>query len=70
MSGNVWEWCLNEYKNPKLTKLSGSDSRVVRGGSWDLNQDDARAASRGRDRPADRNYSLGFRVVCSFPILP
>ena len=70
MSGNVWERCLNEYENPKLTKLSGSDSRVVRGGSWLINWGRARAAYRYRFHPDYRFSDLGFRVVCSSPILP
>jgi formylglycine-generating enzyme required for sulfatase activity len=35
MSGNVWEWCLNEHDRPQHTGLSGTARRVVRGGSWD-----------------------------------
>jgi hypothetical protein len=38
MSGNVWEWCLNEYENPKNVDLGGDAARVVRGGSWGLTQ--------------------------------
>ena len=34
MSGNVWEWCLNEHDHPQRTGLSGTARRVVRGGSW------------------------------------
>ena len=34
MSGNVREWCLNEYENPKRVEVSGEQSRAVRGGSW------------------------------------
>jgi hypothetical protein len=34
MSGNVWEWCLNEYEKPERIQLSGTESRVLRGGSW------------------------------------
>ena len=33
MSGNVEEWCLNEYGNPKNVAVSGDERRVVRGGS-------------------------------------
>ncbi|MGB7340064.1 MAG: SUMF1/EgtB/PvdO family nonheme iron enzyme, partial [Phototrophicaceae bacterium] len=50
MSGNVWEWCLNEYSNPmsNLSKknISSNSSRVLRGGSWDYDSYDARAAYR------------------------
>jgi sulfatase-modifying factor enzyme 1 len=34
MSGNVDEWCLNEFKTPRRADLSGTARRVVRGGSW------------------------------------
>jgi formylglycine-generating enzyme required for sulfatase activity/energy-coupling factor transporter ATP-binding protein EcfA2 len=63
LSGNVWEWCLNEYGNPKRIQRSGDELRVLRGGSWNLNQISARAAYRGRGIPIDRSYSIGFRLV-------
>lgn len=34
MSGNVWEFCLNEYGNPGSFGEGGDANRVVRGGSW------------------------------------
>jgi hypothetical protein len=61
---NVWEWCRNEYSDPKVTKAGGDESRVLRGGSWIRNQDFARAAFRVVPRPSFRNDYLGFRVVC------
>jgi formylglycine-generating enzyme required for sulfatase activity/energy-coupling factor transporter ATP-binding protein EcfA2 len=61
MAGNLWEWCLNEYEAPSNTGLSGDGRRVVRGGSWDSFQDDARAAYRASNAPVSRNNSLGFR---------
>jgi hypothetical protein len=36
---------------------------VVRGGSWNNNQNNARAAYRNYNDPADRNNNIGFRVV-------
>jgi hypothetical protein len=38
---------------------------VLRGGSWNNNQDNARAADRNRNNPNNRNNNVGFRVVCS-----
>lgn len=67
MSGNVWEWCLTDYKTPTLTiseeNLTSPNTRVVRGGSWGNASDGARAAIRDANAPMDRFISLGFRVV-------
>jgi formylglycine-generating enzyme required for sulfatase activity len=46
---------------------------VLRGGSWNNNQDNARSANRNRNNPNNRNNNIGFRVLCSshiFPFLP
>jgi formylglycine-generating enzyme required for sulfatase activity len=70
MSGNVLEWCLNEYDRPQRTSLSGTARRVVRGGSWFDVQVLARASFRNGSAPVTRNYALGLRVVRSSPSLP
>ena len=44
------------------------EPRVVRGGSWINDQDFARCAVRFGFDPSDRDYYVGFRVVCSSPI--
>jgi formylglycine-generating enzyme required for sulfatase activity len=69
MSGNVWEWCLNEHDRPQHTSLSGTARRVVRGGSWSGGQVSARASSRGDGAPGGRGSYLGLRVVRSSPSL-
>jgi formylglycine-generating enzyme required for sulfatase activity len=70
-SGNVWEWCLNEYDDPAKVQLEGSNNRVVRGGSWRGNQNNARAAVRYRLNPFNRHDFTGFRVVvAALPISP
>jgi hypothetical protein len=46
-----------------------TNRRVVRGGSWNNNQDNARAAYRNNNTPDNRNNNLGFRVVCSSHIV-
>ncbi|MFY9972637.1 MAG: SUMF1/EgtB/PvdO family nonheme iron enzyme, partial [Chromatiaceae bacterium] len=71
--GNVWEWCLNEYGDPKRVEREGFEPRVVRGGSRFvgseyLNFDLARAALRYFRRSSSRDGYLGFRVVCASPI--
>ena len=37
----------------------------MRGGSWNNNTDNARAAYRNDNDPDNRNNNIGFRVVCS-----
>lgn len=66
MSGNVWEWCLNEYKNPENTGLGGYEHRVGRGGSWFFDSIFARVAARLEDQLMYRS-AFGFRLVASPP---
>jgi formylglycine-generating enzyme required for sulfatase activity len=40
----------------------GSD-RVIRGGSWNENGQNCRAANRNRIAPSNRNNNLGFRLA-------
>ncbi len=64
LSGNVWEWCLNQYDQPKQTKVGGEARRVLRGGSWYGDRASARCASRYNYDPDYRIYYVGFRLVC------
>jgi hypothetical protein len=69
LAGNVWEWCLNEYLLPDNCKLSDSNVRVVRGGSWCYDPESVRSLARYYGYlPEDRNGDVGFRVLCSTPI--
>ena len=63
MSGNVWEWCLNEWNtgDPSLEVLA--HLRVIRGGAWGDNSLFARALNRARSNPDAQSYGFGFRVV-------
>ena len=58
MAGNVWEWCQGWYDSDR-------DTKVVRGGSWYLNQARARCAYRLRDYPGYSDDLLGFRCCVS-----
>jgi len=63
MSGNVQEWCLNEYSNPGKNGLSSKDPRAVRGGSWRDDLVHTRVSSRNLYAPDIRNNFYGFRLV-------
>jgi Sulfatase-modifying factor enzyme 1 len=41
--------------------------KVLRGGSWNNNADNARCAVRNRNNPDNRNNNIGFRVVLRSP---
>ena len=68
MSGNVWEWCQNEYENPENTGPGGTAARVLRGGSWSDDANRARCAYRSNRSPSFRYFSVGVRVACSAPM--
>ena len=69
MAGNVWEWVndwYNEtyYQNSPPSNPSGSasgQSRVLRGGSWYLNDNNVRSSFRFRFFPASSFNLIGFR---------
>jgi formylglycine-generating enzyme required for sulfatase activity len=71
MIGNVWEWvqdCWNEsYKGAPLDGRPWEEGdcgrRVLRGGSWDIIPEYARAAVRIRDEPGEGVYNVGFRLA-------
>ncbi|MFC1959134.1 SUMF1/EgtB/PvdO family nonheme iron enzyme [Chloroflexota bacterium] len=65
ISGNVYEWCLNERSKASNIQMSGTASRVLRGGGWRSSYGSSiRTAARYGDPPYFRNYYYGFRVVC------
>jgi formylglycine-generating enzyme required for sulfatase activity len=69
--GNVWEWtedCWNGNCNGAPTQGEAWTSgdcgrRVLRGGSWYVDPQVLRSASRDRSTVEDRNYVIGFRVA-------
>ena len=71
MSGNVWEWCQDIYI-PGAVSSSGSDrpaasheprDRVIRGGSWGLDDWSARCSRRFGFREEYFGAGLGFRLA-------
>jgi formylglycine-generating enzyme required for sulfatase activity len=74
LSGNVWEWTSSQYRPYPYDSADGREDpadadirRVLRGGSWDFAQFDARAASRNGAPPGYRDGTRGFRVVVRRP---
>ena len=64
MAGNVWEWCLNKYDDPKDEQIDNSVYlRVLRGGAWDLDQRDCCPAVRVDGTPGYRDCDIGFRLL-------
>ncbi|MGM0417871.1 MAG: SUMF1/EgtB/PvdO family nonheme iron enzyme [Thermodesulfobacteriota bacterium] len=71
MSGNVWEWCLDSYKddayrlhskkNPLV--LNRNSYKVFRGGSWYSEKSGLRVSNRGHIYSGNQDTGIGFRVV-------
>jgi formylglycine-generating enzyme required for sulfatase activity len=71
MSGNVWEWCLDVYREDAYSDhdaedpvcLDGNPDRVIRGGGWNLDAWSARCTRRLGFSPEYSGPALGFRLV-------
>ncbi len=70
MSGNVWEWCLDDWHDnyngapsDGSRWSSGTLARVIRGGAWYCSPRYFLVAFRGSYLTGCTYYYLGFRVV-------
>lgn len=75
-SGNVWEWCNDEWDDEMYKNLTAQvdesdeyksimSSRSFRGGQWNGNAEHCRVAYRDALVPFNRTYLLGFRLIQS-----
>jgi len=60
MSGNAWEWCLND------TLKSENDFCLHMGGSWFPEEQPSQLSARYGNTPTHFSNSVGFRVI--FPV--
>jgi formylglycine-generating enzyme required for sulfatase activity len=73
MSGNVWEWCADQWHDSYqgapndnsawVDSIDKGADRVFRGGSWDYDALRCRATYRYDLDPSLRSDDIGFRVV-------
>jgi formylglycine-generating enzyme required for sulfatase activity len=78
MHGNLDEWCLDDWHENYIdaptdgsawNSQSGSNTKLLRGGSWNADAGRCRSANRDRDLRDSRYSFCGFRVVSSFRTL-
>ena len=69
--GNVKEWCqdrIGDYQLPRrdgdgLREAASSANRILRGGSFNIDAREARAASRSNNDPTSGSYYIGGRAA-------
>ncbi|MFR9620931.1 MAG: SUMF1/EgtB/PvdO family nonheme iron enzyme, partial [Rikenellaceae bacterium] len=63
MIGNVSEWTRSDYYTYDSKSNSGSEYKVVKGGSWRTHPKDARVAARWYYYPWQAPFNVGVRLV-------
>ena len=59
MSGNVWEWCWDEY----IKEFHFRNYRIIRGGGWNSPRENVRIKTRSIASPTSASNTWGFRIV-------
>lgn len=66
MTGNVWEWCQDEYTEPgKGEHVDKSKERAYRGAAFDTPDFDCPLNLRRSGVPTKQTNGIGFRLACS-----
>lgn len=63
MTGNVWEWCLNDYESIQTVDAGNEAKKVRRGGSFNFPQSFAQNSFRDIVHPYTRSSFNGMRLV-------
>jgi formylglycine-generating enzyme required for sulfatase activity len=65
LSGNVYDWCLNEYETITNVGLSSRERRILRGGAWSYFYRRAASSFRSSYDARNRGTDFGFRLARS-----
>jgi formylglycine-generating enzyme required for sulfatase activity len=62
MSGNVWEWCNDEWDNEPSTPFHGDKLRVIKGGCWGSDGENCLVSTRYGLASYARERGTGLRL--------
>ncbi len=63
MAGNLMEWCLNDKADPTIIDVGSTATKVLRGGDWGYNSDNATTRYCDDEKPNALDPLNGFRLV-------
>jgi formylglycine-generating enzyme required for sulfatase activity len=68
MSGNLYEWCLNDFSRIRTVHYLNEESKALRGGAFAYSETLAACRFRYSSNPNSQNYDRGMRLIVSHPI--